>query len=137
MIFELMDSDLQAFASQFLQRQLPLRELYALSIQLSTAVSLLQAKGVLHRDIYPKNVLVSTGLPVSYLTWTIHRMVLADFGWGTFSASSDIRSPSFMTGGAYVASYRPPELFMSPGSRFDHTGSWFGPPHIAYGLKPC
>jgi serine/threonine protein kinase len=133
MLFELMQSDLQTYANQQPSRQLVLRDVYAVAIQLSRALSLLQVRGVLPRDVHMKNVLVSVGRPNTVLQWSRLVVVLTDFGWGTNSVSADVRAPAVLTGGAYITSYRPPEIFMTAGVRFDSKGVWYGPSHVAYG----
>ena len=132
-VFDLMDCDLQSHLSKAPRRQLPLVDVYAVAVQLMTAMSFLRYKGILHRDVHMKNLLVRKGGSESDNSSSSLKLYLTDFGWGTFSASSDSKSPVPLTGGAYTAAYRPPELYLALGARFSSKGAWTSPAHVPYG----
>lgn len=132
LVFDLMDCDLSLHMSKLPHRQLPLVDVYAVGVQLMTALSFLRFKGILHRDIHTKNILVRNGTSNKQDASSLE-VYLTDFGWGTFSASQDSKSPVPLTGGAYPATYRPPEVYLALGARFNAKGDWTSPAHIPYG----
>ena len=132
LVFDLMDCDLQSHLSKLPHRQLPLVDVYAVAVQLMTALSFLRNKGILHRDVHMKNLLVRKGSKSKPDNSSLE-IYLTDFGWGTFSASEDSKSPVPLTGGAYTPTYRPPELYLALGARFNSKGEWTSPAHVPYG----
>ena len=141
LVFELMDLDLSAYLSKQTLRVLPLCDVYAVAVQLTTALSFLRNKGILHRDIHMKNLLVSKlstcEPPALPAIGSSLKISLTDFGWGTFGASEDSKSPSPLTGGPYLAGYRPPEIFLALGSRFTAKGAYVTPPYVPYSRSSC
>ena len=124
MVMELMDMDLQTYCAGMPNCQLTLRGTLQVATQLSKACAHLYRRDILHRDIHMKNLLVTLDSPI--------RVVLTDFGWGTLSAAKHGSKATLMTGGAYVASYRCPEIMLASGSRFTAKGQWTGPPYVGY-----
>ena len=133
MVTELLDCDLSCYLLRFVNCQLPLSQVYTVAVQLYTALSFLAGKKIIHRDLHMKNVLVKcdmdNGKP---LHKSLKHAVLSDFGRSTLSTSTGATTCVPLTGTVYVNAYRPPEIFMCPGSHFTARGAWHGPSHICY-----
>ena len=131
MVMDLMDEDLRAFSDRFSNGVLTFPRVLQLSLQLSRAVSHLASLKIMHRDIHMRNILVKVPKKSEKL-----KVALTDFGWGTATASSNLNRPTKLTGGAYITSYRPPEIFFTKGSCFSTKGEWKGPSNVSYSFQP-
>lgn len=135
MVMELMHEDLSSYMQRFSKPELPLGQSYTIAIQLSTAMSFLVNKDILHRDLHTKNILLELNEKAAQLDKDrIKRVALTDFGMSTVSASRDVKSPVPLTGHMYVNAYRAPELFLCPGSHFNKKGAWCAPNYVPYSL---
>ena len=135
MVMELMHEDLSSYMGRFSKPELPLGQSYTIAIQLSTAVSFLVTKDILHRDLHTKNILLELNNTAPKESKDrIKRIALTDFGMSTVSASRDVKSPIPLTGNMYVSAYRAPEIFLYPGSCFTNRGNWCPPNYVPYSL---
>lgn len=131
MVMDLMDEDLRTYTDRFPNSVLKFDRVLQLSLQLSCAVSHLASLKIMHRDIHMRNILVK--VPEKNETL---KVALTDFGWGTAAASPNLSSPTMLSGGAYITSYRPPEFFFTKGSCFSTKGTWKGPSYVCYSFQP-
>lgn len=96
LVFEYIDKDLRSFIDN--QDEIPIEIILRMTHQLLTALNFCHARGILHRDVKPQNILVDTDL----------NLKLADFGLGR-AINVPLRT---YTHDIVTLWYRPPEILL-------------------------
>lgn len=96
LVFEYIDRDLRSFIDN--QDEIPIEIILRMTHQLLTALNFCHARGILHRDVKPQNILVDTDL----------NLKLADFGLGR-AINVPLRT---YTHDIVTLWYRPPEILL-------------------------
>eukprot|EP01057_Protomagalhaensia_wolfi_P002669 Protomagalhaensia_wolfi_Nauph_80__2668@NODE_27_length_4681_cov_39_742568_g22_i0_p2_GENE_NODE_27_length_4681_cov_39_742568_g22_i0NODE_27_length_4681_cov_39_742568_g22_i0_p2_ORF_typecomplete_len349_score52_35Pkinase/PF00069_25/2e63Pkinase_Tyr/PF07714_17/7_8e39Kdo/PF06293_14/2_3e12Kdo/PF06293_14/3_8e03Kinaselike/PF14531_6/2_3e12APH/PF01636_23/1e05APH/PF01636_23/5_8e02Pkinase_fungal/PF17667_1/1_3e05WaaY/PF06176_11/2_3e05RIO1/PF01163_22/7_2e05FTA2/PF13095_6/11FTA2/PF13095_6/0_081Haspin_kinase/PF12330 len=99
LVCELLDMDLKSYVRRLPTRQLPLPEAKRVAKALLSALAHCHARGILHRDLKPHNILVSRDLT---------QIKLADFGLGRWQ----MRAEKTLTHEVVTLWYRPPEILL-------------------------